>query len=221
MPNREVLSSRIGFVGLAVAAFFCLWTSTAAPAEALDAGTTRHVPASMSAKEYDAMVDDIAETVVRRLRPALCQPAVPAIAQPGAAPSREQDQGSDAFKGMGQLLDRAGEVLRSLPNLGNSLAEVIWRLSGGAPSGVRRFFLKLLLGAVLAVGIEKTMRGFIARFARAWPTLARASGHLSDRRARAARHGGIDPALARSLSILDVWRRRGLAATKGGEDHLH
>ena len=54
----------------------------------------------------------------------------------------------------------------SLPNLGNSLAEVLSRLGGRAPNGISRFFLELLLGAVLAVCAEKTMRGFITRLAR-------------------------------------------------------
>ena len=170
MPKREVLSSRIGFVVLtAAAAFFSLWTSIAAPAEGLDAGTTRHVPASMSAKEYEAMLDDIADTVVQRLRSTPSQPAVQAKAQPGnSADTPRQHQGLDAFKSTAQLMDRAGEVVNSLPQLDNSLAEVLWRLSGGEPGGFGRFFLKLLLGATLALAAEKLARSFISRLARAW-----------------------------------------------------
>ena len=163
MPKREVLSSRIGFVVLmAGAAFCCLCASVAAPAEGPDAGPTRHVPASMSAKEYDAMLDDIAEAVAQRLRGASGQTAVQPSAQTGAGMAK-QGQGQDAFNDIGQLLNRAGEVVRSLPRLHSSLAEMTWRLGGGEPGGFGRFFLKLLLGAVLAVCAEKAMRRFIMR----------------------------------------------------------
>ena len=67
---------------------------------------------------------------------------------------------------VGQLVNRANEVLGSLPTLRNSLAEVLWRIGGRTPGGISHFFLWLLLGAVLALGAEKTMRGVITRLVR-------------------------------------------------------
>src|SRR5260370_26757086 len=111
------------------AAFCCSSVSVAEPPRGADASTTRHGPASMSAKEYDAMLEDIAETVVQRLRGAPGQAAVQPSAQTGAsADMAKQGQASDAFNGIGQLMDRASGVLRSLPKLGKSLEEVVWRL---------------------------------------------------------------------------------------------
>ena len=63
MLIRNGVFGQLGVVvAMAGAAFFCFSASVAEPAGSVDAGATRHVPASMSAKEYDAMLDDIAET---------------------------------------------------------------------------------------------------------------------------------------------------------------
>ncbi|SED61593.1 Small-conductance mechanosensitive channel [Rhizobiales bacterium GAS188] len=149
------------------AALSCASPSVAEPPPKADAGAARHVPASMSAKEYDAMLDDIAETVVQRLRAAPAQ-AAPQSAGQGSTgiDAAKQDQGSDAFNGIGQLLNRAGEVLGSLPGLHDNLSEVVRRLGGDSPGGAGRYFLWLLLGAVLAVFAERATRSLIARLAR-------------------------------------------------------
>jgi hypothetical protein len=106
----------------------------------------------MSAKEYDAMLGDIADTVVRRLRSEPGATRAPANPQAEGAEAGRMAQGADMFKGFGQLEDRAVEVVGYLPRLGDSLEQVISRLGGDTLGGFGRFVLKLLLGAVLAIG---------------------------------------------------------------------
>ena len=98
-------------------------------------------------------------------------------------------QGADMFKGIGQLEDRAVEVVGYLPRLGDSLAQVISRLGGDTLGGFGRFVLKLLLGAVLAVGAEKMTRRLLARYMRAPPRQEREGPDvLPNPGAGAARH---------------------------------
>jgi small-conductance mechanosensitive channel len=135
----------------------------AVAAEGSETDRPRHVPASMSAKEYEAMLNDIADTVVQRLRSAPGQPAVPQSPQPGeGAGAARLGQGADAFKDVARLEDRAAQVISALPRLGDSLTQVFWRLGGDTLGGFGKFLAKLLLGALLAIGAEKVARGSIA-----------------------------------------------------------
>jgi small-conductance mechanosensitive channel len=120
----------------------------------------------MSAKEYDAMLDDIAETVVQRLRGTLGQGTVrpdPEASGGNVTVTVKESSGSDAFAGIEQLLSRAGEVLASLPSLSDNLADVARRMGGRAPGGSGQFFIWLLLGALLAVCAEKATRRIVTR----------------------------------------------------------
>ncbi len=143
--------------------------SPVSAAEAAPDATQRHVPASMSAKEYDAMLGDIADTVVRRLRSEPGATRAPANPQAEGAEAGRMAQGADMFKGFGQLEDRAVEVAGYLPRLGDSLEQVILRLGGDTLGGFGRFVLKLLLGAVLAIGAEQMTRRLLERYMRAPP----------------------------------------------------
>jgi small-conductance mechanosensitive channel len=163
----EDFASRIVAVVLMLGAWICFSSpSVAEPPSTADASAARHVPASMSAKEYDAMLDDIAETVVQRLRGTLGQGAVRPDAQASGGNvtvTVQESSGSDAFAGSEQLLNRGGEVLASLPSLNDNLAEVVRRMGGRAPGGAGRFFIWLLSGAVLAVCAEKATRRIVTR----------------------------------------------------------
>jgi len=126
------------------------------PAAEGSAAPSRHVPASMSAKEYDAMLDDIADTVVRRLRSTGEVPA-PERPQAGGEAARLA-QGSDMFKDVGRLENRAVEVAGALPQLSSSLAQVNWRLGGDTLGGFGHFLLKLLLATLIAIALERATR---------------------------------------------------------------
>jgi small-conductance mechanosensitive channel len=119
----------------------------------------------MSAKEYDAMLGDIADTVVRRLRSDPGQ--TPALTGSQARGSEgRMKQGADMFKGFGQLENRAVEVVGYLPQLDDSLAQVISDLGGDTPGGFGHFVLKIMLGALLAIGAEKISRRLLSQYMR-------------------------------------------------------
>ena len=169
--GRPVRGAVVALIlGLLTAMSFChACRSPAVAAEAAPENAQRHVPASMSAKEYDVMLGDIADTVVRRLRSEPGETRVPANTQAEGTDAGRMAQGADMFKGFGQLEDRAVEVAGYLPRLGDSLAQVIWHLGADTLGGFGRFVLKLLLGAVLAIGAEQMTRRLLARYMRAQP----------------------------------------------------
>jgi moderate conductance mechanosensitive channel len=157
-------------LGLLTAMLLChAWRSPAVAAEAAPDNARRHVPAGMSAKEYDAMLGDIADTVVRRLRSEPGEARVPADTQAEGTDASRMAQRADMFKGFGQLEDRAVEVAGYLPRLGDSLAQVIWHLGADTLGGFGQFVLKLLFGAILAIGLEQMTRRLLARYMRAQP----------------------------------------------------
>jgi moderate conductance mechanosensitive channel len=106
----------------------------------------------------------------------ICYGATPVAAQTEQAPSTLGARGhgvADAFNGMRQLLGRAGEVVRSVPELGDSLRIVATRLRDEAQGGASLFFLKLLVAVMLAVAAEKATRAIVVRL---WRNSPRAPG---------------------------------------------
>lgn len=90
------------------------------------------------------------------------------------AAQTEQARGlADAFNGMRQLQGRAGEVIRSVPELGDSLRTVATRLRDETQGGASLFFLKLLLAVMLAVAAEKATRAIVVHL---WRNSPRAPG---------------------------------------------
>ena len=161
--------ARLAVFGWLVAILVCHGSvSSTKAAEQTPESQHRHVPASMSAKEYEAMLGDIADTVVRRLR-----------SDPGEAPAQTGSQAqsgeegrikpsADMFKSFGQLEDRAVDVAAYLPRLDDSLAQVLSDLGAEAPGGFGLFALKIILGALLAIGAEKMTRSVLSHYV-AWP----------------------------------------------------
>jgi len=161
------VSARLGAIALVIglivgAAPFC----EAASAQGAEAVSVRHVPASMSAKEYEAMLNDIADTVVRRLGSTPGQPPVPPAQQARGAGVARMGVEGDAFKGLAQLEDRAAEVVSALPKLDDSLEQVLARLGRDDLGGFGPFLLKILLGILIAIGAEKTARAVITHIVR-------------------------------------------------------
>jgi moderate conductance mechanosensitive channel len=106
----------------------------------------------------------------------ICGGATLVAAQTEQAPPTlsARDHGvADAFNGMRQLQGRAGEVVRSVPELGDSLRTVATRLRDEAQGGSSLFFLKLLLAVMLAVAAEKATRAIVVRL---WRNSPRAPG---------------------------------------------
>jgi hypothetical protein len=165
LPN----SAAIGFA----------YPSPTAPIEQPRRGVKLHVVSGLTASGNEATVESIAWPVVAKLegRPTA------AAAQPTPDPSGDlSSDNSDAFGGLDQVLARVGEVLKSLPDLGDNLANVIASLSGDLPgTGFALFILKLLLGAGVAVAAEKLVRRFIARRYREDRTMAPDAGWLLGR----------------------------------------
>ena len=125
-------------------------------------------PRQHDAKEYDAMLGDIRDTVVRRSLRARRN------ARAGEASSRGR-RGRPAWQ-KGPICSRASGSSRTVPSrwpvpprLGDSLEQVILRLGGDTLGGFGRFVLKLLLGAVLAIGAEQMTRRLLERYMRAPP----------------------------------------------------
>ena len=161
------VSARLGAIALVIglivgAAPFC----EAASAQGAEAVSVRHVPASMSAKDYEAMLNDIADTVVRRLGSTPGQPPVPPAQQARGAGVARMGVEGDAFKGLAQLEDRAAEVVSALPKLDDSLEQVLARLGRDDLGGFGPFLLKILLGILIAIGAEKTARAVITHIVR-------------------------------------------------------
>ena len=133
-------------------------------AEQIPESSQRHVPASMSAKEYDAMLGDIADTVVRRLRSDPSEAPASTGARAHGGEGGRIKQGGDMFKSFGQLEDRAVEVVGYLPRLDDSLALVISDLGADTQGGFGKFVLKIMLGALLAIGAEKMSRRVLSQY---------------------------------------------------------
>lgn len=187
--------TRLGAIALAIGlivggALFCASACEAASAEGAQAAPVRHVPASISAKEYEAMLNDIADTVVRRLGSTPDQLPVPPAQRAGGTGAAPMGLEGDAFKGFAQLEDRAAEVVGALPKLDESLDQVLQRLGRVDLGGFAPFLLKVLLGILVAIGAEKTARAVIA--------------HIVRQQARA--EGGAHQALPRTVSraLLDA-----------------
>jgi small-conductance mechanosensitive channel len=139
-------------LGLALALLVATWL----PAVAQEA---RGLPPGMNPAQYDAMIEDIARSVAQKLQtgaqaPKASQPAMPAATGTPA----------DAFSSLNALFARAGEVLAALPDLGADLARLGLRIEdGGGDRTAGGFALLLLAVIVLAVALEKALRGLIGR----------------------------------------------------------
>ncbi|MBV8425847.1 MAG: hypothetical protein JOZ88_01265 [Hyphomicrobiales bacterium] len=143
--------ARLAVFGWLVAILVCHGSvSSTKAAEQTPESQHRHVPASMSAKEYEAMLGDIADTVVRRLRSDPGEAPAPTGSQAQSGEEGRIKPSADMFKSFGQLEDRAVDVAAYLPRLDDSLAQVLSDLGAEAPGGFGLFALKIMTPSLKA-----------------------------------------------------------------------